>query len=197
MSSPLEMTTDLLRIAYSNGYFPMPDQDSGQIMWLSPDPRALFPLDGFHISRSLARTLKRVPFTYSINKAFKDVMDACGDRKETWINQEFKDVYGALHKEGDAHSVEVWLGEKLAGGLYGVSLKGAFFAESMFHTETDASKAAIHFLIEYMKTKQMRLLEVQFLTPHLSTLGAIAIPRRQYLIKLKQALSSPATFLDV
>jgi leucyl/phenylalanyl-tRNA--protein transferase len=175
----------------------MPDQDSGQIMWLSPDPRALFPLDAFHISRSLARTLKRVPFTYSINKAFKDVMDACGDRKETWINQEFKDVYGALHKEGDAHSVEVWLGEKLAGGLYGVSLKGAFFAESMFHTETDASKAAIHFLIEYMKTKQMRLLEVQFLTPHLSTLGAIAIPRRQYLIKLKQALSSPATFLDV
>ena len=196
MSSPLEMTTDLLRIAYSNGYFPMPEPDSGEIMWLSPDPRALFPLDGFHVSRSLARTLKRVPFTYSINNAFMDVMDGCGDRKETWINQQFKDVYSALHKEGDAHSVEVWLNGKLAGGLYGVSLNGAFFAESMFHRETDASKAAIHYLIEYMKIRQMRLLEVQFLTPHLSTLGAIAIPRRQYLMKLKQALAAPVTFLD-
>jgi leucyl/phenylalanyl-tRNA--protein transferase len=196
MSSPLEMTTDLLRIAYSNGYFPMPEQDSGQIMWLSPDPRAIFPLDGFHVSRSLARTLKKVPFTYSINKAFMDVMEGCGDRKDTWINQQFKDTYHALHKEGDAHSIEVWLGEKLVGGLYGVSFKGAFFAESMFHRETGASKAAIHYLITYMKTRQMRLLEVQFLTPHLVSLGAIAIPRKQYLIKLKQALSAPTSFLD-
>jgi len=196
MSSPLEMTTDLLRVAYSNGYFPMPEPDSGEIMWLSPDPRAIFPLDGFHMSRSLARTLKRAPFTYSINKAFSDVMEGCGDRKDTWITQQFKDTYGALHKEGDAHSVEVWLDGRLAGGLYGVSLQGAFFAESMFHRETDASKAAIHFLIEYMKTQQMRLLEVQFLTPHLSSLGAVAIPRRQYLIKLKQALATPVRFIN-
>jgi len=197
MPSPLEMTTDLLRIAYSNGYFPMPDPDSEEIMWLSPDPRALFPLDGFHISRSFARTLKKVPFTYSINSAFLDVMNCCGDRKDTWINQQFKDTYSALHSDGDAHSVEVWLSGKLVGGLYGVSLGGAFFAESMFHRKTDASKAAIHFLIEYMKKRDMRLLEVQFLTPHLSTLGAIAIPRRQYLIKLKQALAASTTFIEV
>jgi leucyl/phenylalanyl-tRNA--protein transferase len=191
----LDMTTDLLRIAYGNGYFPMPEPDSGQIMWLSPDPRAVIPLNGFHQSRSLRRTLKKVPFTYTIDKDFAAVMQACGNRKDTWITQQFLDVYGQLHREGDAHSVEVWLDDKLAGGLYGVALNGAFFAESMFHTVTDASKAALLFLVNHMNSRGMRLLEVQFLTPHLKTLGAVEIPRRQYLIKLKQALAAPATFL--
>lgn len=191
----LEMTTDLLRIAYGNGYFPMPEPDSGQIMWLSPDPRAIIPLNGFHQSRSLRRTLKKVPFTYSIDKDFAGVMQACGNRKDTWITQQFLDVYGQLHREGDAHSVEVWLDDKLAGGLYGVALNGVFFAESMFHTVTDASKAALLFLVNHMNSRGMRLLEVQFLTPHLKTLGAVEIPRRQYLIKLKQALVAPVSFI--
>lgn len=191
----LDMTTDLLRIAYGNGYFPMPEPDSGRIMWLSPDPRAIIPLDGFHTSRSLRRTLKKVPFTYSINKAFDDIMAACSNRPDTWITQEFMDVYGQLHKEGEAHSVEVWLGDKLAGGLYGVSWGGAFFAESMFHSVTDASKAALQYLVNHMNRRGMRLLEVQFMTPHLKSLGAIEIPRRHYLIKLKQALAAPVTFI--
>lgn len=188
------LTTELLRVAYANGYFPMPEPDTAEIMWLSPDPRALFPLDGFHISRSFARTMKKTPFEYSINKAFSKVMQACADRADTWINQEFTNVYTQLHHDGDAHSIEVWSDGKLAGGLYGVSFQGGFFAESMFHHVTGASKAAIHFLISHMQNRGMRLLEVQFLTPHLKSLGAIEIPRRQYLIKLKQALASNASF---
>lgn len=173
----------------------MPEHITNEIMWLSPDPRAVFPLDGFHLSRSLARTLKKTPFEYSINKAFTDVMRACANRPETWINQEFIDVYTQLHHEGDAHSVEVWLDGKLAGGLYGVSFKGGFFAESMFHSVTGASKAAINFLIGHMKDRGMSLLEVQFMTPHLKSLGAVQLSRRQYLIKLKQALAADVTFL--
>ena len=185
--SPDELTTDLLRIAYANGYFPMPDPHTGQIMWLSPEPRAIFPLDGFHISKSFARTLKKVPFTYSINKAFSEIMNECGNRDDTWITPKFKEVYGKLHQEGDAHSVEVWLDGNLVGGLYGVSLQGAFFAESMFHRVTDASKAAILFLINHMKLQHMRLLEVQFMTPHLQSLGAQELSRRQYLIAQAQS----------
>jgi leucyl/phenylalanyl-tRNA---protein transferase len=193
--APDELTTDMLRVAYANGYFPMPEPDTGEIMWLSPEPRAVFPLDGFHISRSLRRTLKKTPFTHSINKDFNAIMLACGNRPDTWINQTFLDVYGQLHREGNAHSVEVWLDDKIVGGLYGVSFKGAFFAESMFHHVTGASKAAILFLIEHMNLRGMRLLEVQFMTPHLRSLGAVEMSRRQYLIRLKQALVSQATFL--
>lgn len=194
MAAP-ELTTDLLRVAYGNGYFPMPHPDTGEIMWLSPDPRAIIPLDGFHTSRSLLRTLKKVPFTYSIDQAFSDVMQACGSRKETWITPQFHTAYGQLHHEGSAHSVEVWLEGKLVGGVYGVSLAGAFFAESMFHKVTDASKAALRYLVEHMNERGMRLLEVQFMTSHLKSLGAVDIPRRQYLIRLKQALATPASFL--
>jgi leucyl/phenylalanyl-tRNA--protein transferase len=187
-------TPELLRLAYAQGFFPMPDPDSGEILWFHPDPRAVLPLDGFHCSKSLQRTLKRKPFTVSVDRAFAAVMAACGARAETWITDEFKAAYGQLHAEGTAHSLEVWLDDRLVGGVYGVALGGAFFAESMFHRETDASKVALYHLVSKLKAAGFGLLEVQFLTPHLVSLGAIEIPRTEYLARLAVALRSPATF---
>jgi leucyl/phenylalanyl-tRNA--protein transferase len=190
----LPMTPALLRVAYSQGLFPMPEPQTEQVLWFSPDPRAIIPLDGFHTSRSLRRTLNKKKFRISFNEDFTGVMLACGDRKDTWINAEFLDVYSQLHREGGAHSVEVWQEGKLVGGTYGVALGGAFFAESKFHRVTDASKVAIYHLVKHLNERGFKLLEVQFLTPHLKTLGAVEISRPDYMKRLAAALKVKTSF---
>lgn len=180
--------------AYANGYFPMPDPDSGEIGWYRPDPRAILPLDGFHCSRSLQKTLRSRKFTLSFDKAFAEVMEGCAERAETWINDEFRRAYQELYSRGYAHSVEVWEKSELVGGVYGVSLNAAFFAESMFHRATDASKVALFHLVEHLRRQNFLLLEVQFLTPHLASLGAIEIPGVDYDARLQRAISKPTNF---
>lgn len=184
----LKLNPKLLRAAYANGYFPMPHPKTQEVLWYRPDPRAILPLDGFHVSKSLQRRLCKNSFRATFDTDFSEVMQHCADREETWINEEFHLAYNALHKEGNAHSVEVWFDDKLAGGVYGVSLGGAFFAESMFHLVTDASKAALYFLTQKLKAMGYELLEVQFLTDHLESLGAAEIPSAEYLQRLKLAL---------
>lgn len=193
------MTTDKLDShtliwAYSHGYFPMPDPETQNILWYRPDPRAIIPLDGFHCSRSLRRRIHRKDYQVTFDQCFTAVMQGCANRSETWINGEFFRAYGELHLLGVAHSVEVWLDQELVGGVYGVALAGAFFAESKFHSRTDASKIALFFLVEHLNQNGFGLLEVQFLTPHLSRLGALEIPSSEYLDRLAEALAMEARF---
>lgn len=183
---PIPLTPELLLSAYAQGYFPMGDK--GEILWYNPDPRAILPLDGFHLSRSTAKELKRDWHRASFDEAFIDVMLACADREETWITDEFVEAYGELHRLGFAHSVEIWAEKELVGGAYGVTIGGGFFAESMFHRRTNASKFALHFLINRLRASGFTLLEVQFLTLHLKTLGAIEIPKAEYLERLDKAI---------
>lgn len=191
---PSELTPELLLRAYANGFFPMPEPQTNEILWYNPDPRAIIPLDGFKPSRSLLRSITKRGWRFTINQDFSGVMRACAARPETWINDDFVRIYGELHRLGFAHSVEVWAGARLVGGVYGVSIAGAFFAESKFHLQTDASKAALNHLISHMRQQQMQLLEVQFLTPHLATLGAKAIPSAAYMRLLHQAMTAKVSF---
>ena len=173
----------------------MHSEATGSIDWYRPDPRAIIPLDGFHVSRSLARTISRADFTVTVNSAFEGVMRACGDRAEgTWISEEFIEVYSALHRQGKAHSVEVWSGDRLVGGLYGLALGAAFMAESMFHYETDASKVALAALVDRLRSRGFCLLDTQYLTPHLISLGATEIPHAEYFNRLQAALVIPCRF---
>jgi leucyl/phenylalanyl-tRNA--protein transferase len=186
-------TTDFLtsadvESAYRAGIFPMADSDRGVITWHRPKRRAILPLDAFHASRSLSALLRRRPFEITFDRAFADVMDACADRPSTWISGEFKAIYGELHAQGKAHSVEVWLDGELAGGLYGVHLGGAFFAESMFHRRTNMSKVALAGLVSELRKQGFTLLEVQYLTEHLAQFGVIEIPDRKYQVLLRQSL---------
>lgn len=186
---------NLLLSAYAEGYFPMPENDTQEIHWYFPDPRAVFPLDGFRASRSLIRSIRKQKFTFTTDKAFTDVMKGCAAREETWINEEFMRAYGELHKKGFAHSVEVWdKGGKLTGGVYGVSIAGAFFAESKFHIATDASKAALYHLVRHLRERRFLLLEVQFMTPHLASLGAVEISAKRYVEILKRAVQVGTSF---
>lgn len=194
MADPKRLTTPFLLAAYATGYFPMPDSETDEIRWYRPDPRAILPLDGFHCSRSLKKKIDRKLFSVTYDEAFRDVMKACAAREETWINEEFLRAYGRLHDVGAAHSVEIWKEDELVGGVYGVHLNGAFFAESMFHTETDASKIALYFLVAHLKRGGFKLLECQFLTPHLASLGAIEVSDRQYQQKLQKALGVQGIF---
>jgi leucyl/phenylalanyl-tRNA--protein transferase len=189
------LAPSLLVAAYEAGYFPMAMED-GEIRWYSPDPRGVLPLDRFHAPRRLLRVVRSRRFEISFDRAFRDVMQACAaDRDEgTWINGEILDSYGALHAHGLAHSVEVWAGGELAGGLYGVSLNGAFFGESMFHRVSDASKVALWSLVERLRDRTFTLLDIQWLTPFLEQCGAVEIPRDQYLETLAEALTSAARF---
>jgi len=189
------LEASLLVAAYEAGYFPMA-QDSGDIGWYSPDPRGVLPLDRYHSSRRLLRVVRSGRFEVTVDRAFRDVMTACAaDRDDgTWINDEILDSYCALHDIELAHSVEVWREGALAGGLYGVSLGGAFFGESMFHRVTDASKVALWRLCGILKTGGYRLLDVQWLTPFLATVGAVEIPRDDYLQRLKSALPVEGRF---
>ena len=185
---------DLLLYAYRSGAFPMAAPD-GEISWFSPDPRALIPIDDrFHIPHGLARTLKKNLFEIRINAAFEDVMKACAQREETWINDDILASYMNLHRLGHAHSVEAWRDGKLAGGLYGVALGGAFFGESMFHTVTDASKVALHALVMRMRERGFTLLDTQWTTSHLRTFGTYQISRVKYLKLLRAALAAMCSF---
>ena len=193
---PIPLTPRVLEFAYRQGYFPMCDPDTGETNWYCPEPRAILPLDAFHCSRTLAKRLKTAPWTLRFNTAFSEVMRHCADRPEgSWISEEFIDAYTALHRDAKAHSVEIWDGEKLVGGVYGVALGGAFFAESMFHRSTDASKAALYYLVRRLNECGYALLETQFLTPHLESLGAIEIEEADYNARLAAALAlQPSPF---
>jgi leucyl/phenylalanyl-tRNA--protein transferase len=172
--------------------------DDGTIEWFSPDPRGILPLEGLHVSRRLQRVVRARRFGVTTDRAFRRVMEACasGRGEGTWITGEILESYVALHERGVAHSVEVWDKEALAGGLYGVSLGGAFFGESMFHRATDASKVAIVALVERLRARGYTLLDTQWLTPFLASLGGIEVPREAYLEHLRSALEVQTGFVD-
>lgn len=174
--------------AYRRGIFPWPDRD-GQLLWWSPDPRAILPLDRFHESRSLRRSRRTGGYRVTIDAAFARVVEGCADRAEgTWITAELAHAYERLHRLGWARSIEVWREDALVGGLYGVAIGGFFAAESMFHRVTDASKVALAALVEELRAGGFALLDVQFRTPHLASLGVVEIRRAEYLLRLDAAL---------
>jgi len=192
----LEITPQLLLQAYAAGIFPMSEgRDDPNLFWVEPKRRGIIPLDGFHISRSLARKIRQNPFEIRINSDFAGVVAACADRDETWINAEITALYSALHEEGFAHSLELWQGRDLAGGVYGVALGAAFFGESMFSRARDASKIALAYLIARLNAGGFTLFDVQFTTPHLIRLGAIEISRIDYRKRLDAALEKQADFM--
>ena len=193
----MKLTPHLLINAYAQGIFPMAHED-GEIYWYDPDPRAILPLETFHIPRSLARTLRQGGFQVRFDTAFREVITACAEpapgRELTWINDAIIESYCELHALGFAHSVETWIEGKLAGGLYGVSLTGLFAGESMFSRTTDSSKIALVYLVEHLRRQGFVLLDVQFMTPHLRRFGVIEISRRQYKKRLEQALRAWVRF---
>lgn len=184
------LTPDLLLRAYTAGVFPMSEsQDDPNVFWVDPRARGVLPLDGFHLSRSLRRTILRAPFELTLDLNFEEVVRGCAERDETWINDPIFRAYFALHRMGYAHSIEAWQGDRLVGGVYGVALGRAFFGESMFSRTTDASKVALATLVAHLGMVGFRLFDTQFLTEHLARLGAIEIPRARYHRVLKAALS--------
>lgn len=191
-----DITPDLLLRAYSIGLFPMADSaDDPELFWVEPELRGIIPLDDFHISKSLAKTIKRAPFDIRYDTAFEDVMKGCAapapDRPTTWINAKILSLYATLHKMGHAHSVEAWNGDDLVGGLYGVSLGSAFFGESMFSRRTDASKICLVHLVERLRKRGFKLLDTQFTTEHLKSFGAVDVPKARYEKMLARAIASP------
>jgi leucyl/phenylalanyl-tRNA--protein transferase len=182
---------DLLLRAYSIGVFPMSDsREADSVFWVEPRRRAILPLDGFRLSRSLRKTLRSGAFTVTHDQAFPEVIRRCSERDETWINHDIEHSFTELHRLGHAHSVECWQEGELAGGLYGVRLGGVFFGESMFSLRTDASKVALAWLVARMKVGGFTLLDCQFMTDHLRSLGAIEIPQADYLALLATAMSA-------
>ena len=191
-----ELQPDIVIQAYRAGIFPMAD-DLGEIRWFSPDPRAVIELDRFKMPRSLRQRIKRGGYEIKINTCFEQVIRRCADRPEgTWISADIIAAYCHLHQLGHAHSVETYYGAELAGALYGVSLGGAYFGESMFTDQTDGSKLALVALLERMQARNMGLLDVQFMTPHLERCGACEISRAEYLDRLEQALQTDTSFVD-
>jgi len=184
---------DLLLRAYSVGVFPMADSRTAEkIFWVEPRRRAILPLNGFRLSRTLRKTLRAGTFTITRDQAFAEVVHHCADRDETWINDEIEQSYAGLHEAGHAHSVEAWQDDELVGGLYGVRLGAAFFGESMFSLKPDASKVALAWLVARLIVGGYRLLDCQFMTPHLKSLGAVEISQKDYLVLLASALSAGA-----
>lgn len=189
-----KLPPSLLISAYLQGVFPM--GVDGELHWFSPDPRAVVPLDAFHVSKTLAQTIRRQPFEIRIDGAFREVVLACADRPEgTWITAEIVKAYTELNRLGFAHSVEAWHEDSLVGGLYGVSIGGAFFGESMFHRRRDASKVALAHLVERLRSRGFTLLDIQFMTAHLKKFGAVEIPRDDYLMLLRKAVAEPVAFV--
>ncbi|HET6451711.1 MAG TPA: leucyl/phenylalanyl-tRNA--protein transferase [Spirochaetia bacterium] len=184
-----------LLLAYRNGIFPWTTRP---VTWWSPDPRAIIPIGGVHVSHSLARVLRRAAFSVTFDRAFRAVMEGCAaprpGRKETWITPAFIAGYTRLHEMGYAHSVEVWEGEQLAGGLYGVAIGGFFAGESMFSAVENASKVALVSMEEKLRQSGFTLFDVQFLTPHLVSMGAVQIPRAEYLQRLRRAAAQETSF---
>jgi leucyl/phenylalanyl-tRNA--protein transferase len=194
----MELTPQLLIAAYCEGIFPMA-HDDGAIYWYEPNPRAIIPLDNFHVPRRLARTARNGGFEMRVDTSFRAVMEACAepapDRASTWIAPEMIDVYTELHRLGFAHSVETWREGQLVGGLYGVSIRGLFAGESMFSRERDASKVALVYLVERLRRGGFTLLDTQFVVGgHMLQFGTIEIPRAEYKRRLAQALTIPAVF---
>ena len=190
------ITPELILRAYCAGIFPMADA-SGRISWYSPDPRCIIELDGLRVHRSLRQVIRRGTFETRVNGDFRAVVAACADRPGgTWISPGIRRLYTALHEAGYAHSVEAWREGRLAGGLYGVAIGGAFFGESMFYSERDASKVALVALVERMRQRGFVLLDVQWQTPHLARLGAVEIPREEYLRRLAGAIELDCRFVD-
>ncbi|AYD00734.1 leucyl/phenylalanyl-tRNA--protein transferase [Neorhizobium sp. NCHU2750] len=190
------ITPDVLLRAYSIGLFPMAESaDDPEIFWVEPEMRGIIPLDTFHVSKSLSKTIRRAPFEIRFDSAFDRVIGMCAesapDRPSTWINATIRQLYGELHCMGHAHSVEAWEGDELVGGLYGVSLGAAFFGESMFSRRTDASKICLAHLVQRLNDNGFRLLDTQFTTDHLKTFGAIDVPKDDYLVLLRAAVDSP------
>jgi len=184
---------ELLLQGYRLGVFPMAMEDDS-IAWFSPDPRAIIPLENFHVPHALRRVARRKLFEIRIDNRFGEVVRACAKRSDTWINREIMESYGRLNELGYAHSVEAWSNGKLAGGLYGVAIGGAFFGESMFHRVRDASKVALVALVEHLRARRFALLDTQWLTPHLQQFGAIEISRAHYLRLLRRAVELPRKF---
>lgn len=193
------LTPELLLRAYTSGLFPMGEsRGNSDIVWVDPEWRGIVPLDGFHISRRLRRTVRNADLAVRVDTAFERVMQACAaprrGRRETWINDDILLAYAELHRAGHAHSVECWRDDTLVGGLYGVTIAGAFFGESMFTRETDASKVALVHLVARLCHAGYRLLDTQFLTDHLARFGAIELTRQDYRRLLDRALSVEAEF---
>jgi len=186
-----DLEPSTLIAAYRAGIFPWPVEDH-ELLWWSPDPRAILPLDALHVSRSLARRLRQQRFRVTLNAAFAEVIGGCADREETWITPALRTAYQRLHALGWAHSVEVWSPDgMLAGGLYGVAVGALFSAESMFHRARDASKVALVALVEHARRVGLTLLDVQVPSDHLASLGARTIPRREYLARVAEAVRRP------
>ncbi|MFN0157110.1 MAG: leucyl/phenylalanyl-tRNA--protein transferase [Bacteroidota bacterium] len=190
------LDTEFLLMAYSSGFFPMAESRTGPIAWYSPDPRAIVPLESFTVSRSLRQTIKREVFEIRLDTVFGDVIRACAERTDTWISDEIVAEYTQLHHKGHAHSVESWRNGKLVGGLYGVAINGAFFGESMFTRETDASKVALVHLVQRLRERNFLLLDTQLINPHMGSLGACEVPRVEYLALLQRALACRTSFTD-
>lgn len=190
-----KLTPELLLYAYRNGIFPMAvPEDDNVIHWFSPEPRAILPLADFHVPKSLARVVRQQRFEICCDRDFEGVMKACaaprGDDGSSWISNEIVSAYTGLHELGQAHSVECWLDGELVGGLYGVALAGAFFGESMFHRQRDASKVALVHLVELLRRNGFVLLDVQFMTSHLARFGAVEVSREEYLRRLELAMAA-------
>jgi len=189
-----DLTPELLLHGYSIGIFPMAEnRNDPEIFWVDPRLRGIMPLDGFHLSRSLNKAMRKSPFTVGINRDFSGVVAACADRSETWINDEISGLYKALHAKGFAHSLELWEGDDLVGGVYGVTLGTAFFGESMFSRRTNASKMALAALVDRLNAAGFTLFDTQFITDHLSSLGAIEITRETYQARLAAAQTKGST----
>jgi leucyl/phenylalanyl-tRNA--protein transferase len=190
-----DLSVSRLLLAYRNGIFPWTDDP---ITWWSPDPRAIFELDRFHVPASLARVIRKGIFEITIDHAFRQVMEGCAEpatgRESTWITARFIDAYTALHQQGHAHSVECWQKGRLAGGIYGVSIGGFFAGESMFHRAGNASKMALYHLVQHLRAGRFALFDIQMLTPVTRQLGAVAIPREEYLKRLTAAVGMPCVF---
>jgi len=182
--------------AYRRGIFPWYDEGD-PILWWSPDPRAILELDSLHVPRRLQRTLRSGRFTFTVNRAFGDVIRGCADRPEgTWITDEMLRAYLTLHRLGHAHSVEAWADGELAGGLYGVAVGGLFAGESMFTRRRDGSKVALVYLVERLRERSFQLFDIQMRTEHTARLGAVEIPRKEYLARLCKAVACPVMFVD-
>jgi leucyl/phenylalanyl-tRNA--protein transferase len=196
-TKPPEITPDLVLQAYSIGLFPMAETaERDHLFWVDPEARGIFPLDGLVVSRSLAKSVRSGRYEIRIDSDFDAVIDGCAapaaERGQTWINGPIRRLYRALFNRGDVHTVEAWFEGHLVGGLYGVSLGAAFFGESMFHTSRDASKVALVHLVARLRRGRYRLLDTQFVTPHLESLGAVEVPRAKYKALLEDAVSASA-----
>lgn len=192
--SDRQLTPELLLSAYASGIFPMAEgRDSREVFWVDPRSRGVLPLDGFHLSRSLSKRLRKGDYRIALSTDLDAVLDGCADRDETWINGTIRDLTRALFDAGRAHTLEVWRDGRIIGGVYGITLGGAFFGESMFSRETDASKIALAWLVDHLNRTGFTLFDTQFITPHLASLGAIEIPRATYRARLAEALLQTAS----